>query len=47
MLSFLQAHYNQYRDAGGPHAEYVIWNDISWELADKLKRNYEGETNEL
>lgn len=43
MVSFLQAHYNQYRDAGGDHGSYVVWNDLTPELGWKLKEIYEQE----
>ena len=40
-MSFLQAHYNRYRDMGGDHASYVVWNDIDDELAKDLRESYE------
>ncbi len=41
MTNFLQSHYNEYRNAGGDHDLYVVWNDISEELGDRLRQNFE------
>ena len=40
-MNFLQGHYNQYRQAGGDHASYVVVNDLSDETAAQLKAEYE------
>jgi hypothetical protein len=40
-MNFLQAHYNRYRDAGGDHVSYIVYNDIDDDLATELKKNYE------
>jgi hypothetical protein len=40
-MNFLQQHYNRFRDAGGDHAEYIVWNDIDDDLAKELRENYE------
>jgi hypothetical protein len=42
MGNFLQEHYNRYRDHGGDHAEYVVYNDISREVGEKLRITYEA-----
>ncbi len=41
--NFLQQHYNMYRDAGGDHAEYIVWNDIddNHKLCRELRERYE------
>ena len=41
--NFLQQHYNRYRDAGGYHVEYIVWNDLddNSELCRELRENYE------
>lgn len=41
-LNFLQGHYNRYRDEGGDHAMYAVYNDLSDETAKELHRNYES-----
>lgn len=41
-LNFLQDHYNQYRDTGGNHAMYAVYNDLSDETAEELRKNYES-----
>lgn len=43
MTSFLQAHYDRYRQAGGDHSAYIVYNDIGADVAEKLKRNYDVE----
>ncbi len=39
-LNFLQDHYNHFRDAGGDHAMYAVWNDLSDKIAAELRQNY-------
>lgn len=39
-MNFLQGHYNQYRLMGGKHNLYVVYNDISNESGEELRRNY-------
>lgn len=41
-INFLQDHYNQYRDKGGDHIMYSIYNDLPEEIAQELRRNYES-----
>lgn len=41
-ISFLQNHYNRYRDAGGNHAAYIIVNDLSGKTAKELRKSYEA-----
>lgn len=40
-VSFLQHVYNRAMDAGQSHAEFVVGNDLSHEMSDSLRRNYE------
>lgn len=40
-VSFLQGHYNEYRDSGGGHGVYVVQNDLTAEKAQELKEVYE------
>ncbi len=42
-MNFLQAHYNQYRQAGGDHTSYVIVNDLDDAMADTLQQAYDKE----
>ncbi len=39
--NFLQEHYNSYRDHGGDHEMYAVVNDLTYELAEELRKNYE------
>lgn len=41
--NFLQQSYNAYRDAGGDHAMYVVYNDLydNRKLCEELRTNYE------
>lgn len=39
-VNFLQGHYNRFRDAGGDHAMYIVYNDISDKIAKELFDNY-------
>jgi hypothetical protein len=39
--SFLYQHYADYRNAGGDHVEYEIWNEISREVAEQLRAEYD------
>ena len=47
MGSWLQQHYDQYCQAGGDHSEYVVYNDIGEDVADKLKRSYDAESSSV
>lgn len=42
MSNFLQEHYNDYRDLGGDHEMYAIVNDLTYEKAEELRKNYES-----
>lgn len=39
-VSFLQGHYNRFRDAGGGHGMYIVYNDLSDKTAKELLDNY-------
>ena len=42
--SFLFQHYKRFRDAGGDHAMYVVYNDIDdLPVAKELRKLYEGD----
>lgn len=42
MPSFLQQHYNRFRDGGGDHTAYVVWNEIDDDkkLCEGLREGY-------
>ena len=47
--NFLQQHYNAYRDAGGDHVMYIVYNDLddNRELCEELRTNYDKKEKEI
>lgn len=41
-VSFLQGHYNRFRDIGGDHEMYIIYNDVSDKTAKDLLDSYQS-----